>query len=143
MIWQRRAVGRVGPGGIRGAMPTFRLSYEQRMAEGWDAVVPVDENEAERPIDPTPAQVTRMLAALRWPADILVGNDLRDTRAIDMSRAVSAACQAEAYDMSFARLVRERGIARVHAYTLRDRGLSIISQRLTKMGVPAWPDDAR
>ena len=119
-------------------MPTFKLTMEQRMAEGWDAVVPLDENEAERPIDPTPEQVTQMNAALRWPAEILVGNDLRDTRAVDMARAVSAACMAEAYGLSFARLIRERGIARAHAYTLRDRGLSIISRRLDKLGVPAW-----
>ncbi|WP_172794877.1 hypothetical protein [Loktanella sp. 3ANDIMAR09] len=111
------------------------MDIEDRLAEGWDSVVPVDELEAAAPIPVTPEDVSRYYEALCWPSEYLTKGGMRDP---DMARAVSAACLAEAADRSFAKMLEKLGLSRSRGHALRDRGLAIISVRLSEKGVPLW-----
>ena len=135
MRWQARVPDKDGPRGVSSGMPAIQMDIEDRLAEGWDSVVPIDANAAERPLPVTSEDVSRYQFALSWPAEFLTKAGMRDP---DMARAVSAACLSEAFDRSFARLLRAYGLGRARGYALRDRGLAIISVRLDQLGVPTW-----
>lgn len=125
--------GHTGPAGITSAMPIFVPGWEDFLEEGWGLPEPPEE-EKDAPRRPTPAEVTRMIGALHWVADILAPEHPR------RARAVNAWIMARAYNLAFSRVIRERGMSRAFAYRLRDQGLSIISQRLAEKGVPPWPE---
>lgn len=135
--WVHHAGPRAGPSPIRSAMPEFCLTMEERLALGWDSVVPADDEDRPSRQAPTPDQISRHEDALLWVARII------RPKSEEMARAVNAACAAEAWGASFSRLVRERGLHRSRAYTLRDRGFSILSYTLDQRGVPVWPMEER
>lgn len=132
--WLNRYGGRAMPAGYRSNMPDFHLSVEERLAEGWDAVPGWDDLDAiEQHHRPSAGQVVRLQQALDWPAMYLAPVDPA------LANAVHAACVAEAKGSPFKRELARRNVPRVHGYRLRDRGLSMISQRLDMTGVPIWP----
>jgi len=129
-----RIAGRVGPAGIGSGMPDFRPTIEDFLEEGWGLPAPPDEEEETTPALPSPEQVTRMIAALSWVADLLAPDHP------GRARAVNAWIFAQAHYRPFAKVARERGLSRSFAYTMRDQGLSILSQKLQASGVPPWPE---
>jgi len=130
-----RTAGRAGPAGIGSAMPDFIPTLEDFLAEGWVLPDPPDEDEDddEPQRAPTASEVTQLLAALNWVADMLAPDQP------GRARAVNAWVFAKAYNIPFSRVIRQRGMSRSFAYTLRDQGLSVLSQRLQEQGVPPWP----
>ena len=129
--WVRRAGGAVGPAGIRSGQPAYIATLEEFM-EDFGIPEVADDEEGARPmrIDPSPAQVSRYLAALEWSAIYLIPDHEGSARMLGLW----AACKA--HKRPFDKAVRERAnISRGAAYALRDRALSIISQGLQRDGV--------
>ncbi|RHZ95361.1 hypothetical protein D1122_14845 [Cereibacter sphaeroides] len=81
-------------------------------------------------VQPTPALVSRYVAALQWPADYLCPEHIGSARCLGLFTA------CKAYGLLIAPELKARGVARHHAYRLRDRGLSLIALGLEKDAVP-------
>jgi len=129
-----RTGGRAGPAGITSGMPIFTPTLEDFLEEGWGLPEPPDDDEDQEPRrEPTPREVTRLVEAMQWVADLLAKDHPR------RARAVNAWVCAKAFGIPFKIIIRDRGMSRSFAYALRDQGLSIISQRLDDKGVPPWP----
>lgn len=133
--WARYAAGRTGPGAMTAMRLPYTATLDLHLEEGWGLPERADEDEGEElRLPPSPAQVTRHLAALQWSADYLCPGHVGSARTVGLW----AACKA--YKRSFAGAVKARGVPRVHAYRLRDRALSIIAQGLTRDRVPVAVD---
>jgi hypothetical protein len=133
--WAKYNAGRVGPAGIGGVSGVFSLvsTLEDHMEEGWGIPeVAGDDVPDEKQIRPaaTPEQITRHEAALQWPADYLLP-DYKGS-----ARMVGLWCACQVGKRSFNGVCKARGVDRHAAMQLRDRGLSLISQGLTRDGVP-------
>lgn len=134
MEWVRRYGGPTGPRAYGTINLNYRAGLDDHLAEGWGLpeIAGDDETEAEKDakliLPPTPAMVSRHLAALEWPAIYLCPHHDDSARMLGLW----AACKARR--RSFERMLNGR--ARGHAYRLRDRGLSLISQGLARDGVP-------
>lgn len=130
--WLRFAGAAVGPAKIRSGQPDYRPAWEDYFCEGWGfpEFAPVDERDI-RPA-PTRAQVAQHEAALNWVGDIVLPVGER------LARAVNAWIASKAYDRPFRDVLRDRGISRTFAYSLKDRALVIVSIELDARGVPAW-----
>jgi len=131
--WARYAAGRTGPAGmVYARLPETILTDEEFLEMGWGIRETADDPNDLPPmrIMPTPAQISRHLAALEWPAVYLVGEGREGT-----ARMVGLWAACRAYRRPFNAAVKERGVHRSLAYQLRDRGLSIISQGLARDGV--------
>jgi hypothetical protein len=106
--------------------------FEAHCEEGWGLPEIADEpDEAFVRIQPSARQVTRHEAALQWPAVYLVGAGLQGS-----ARMVGLWAACKAYRRPFAKAIEGRGVSRPAAYALRDKGLSLISQGLTRDRVP-------
>lgn len=125
--WVRRT-GPVGPAGIRSGQPAYVATADEYF-EDFGLRESADEEEARSYPQPSPAQISRHLAALEWPLTYLLPHHEGSARTVGLW----AACKAN--KRPFDAAVRERGISRSFAYALRDRGLSIISQGLERDGV--------
>ncbi|MGO4909536.1 hypothetical protein ACEN2J_14520 [Pseudorhodobacter sp. W20_MBD10_FR17] len=128
--WVRRQGGSAGPRGMRSAMPDYVPTFEELLEDFGIPERADDEPERALEIPPTPAQVSRHLAVLEWPADYLCPANVGSARMLGLW----AACKVTR--RPFAEAVKGRRVARGAAYALRDRGLSIISQGLEWDGVP-------
>ncbi|MCA1776098.1 MAG: hypothetical protein LC676_10950 [Loktanella sp.] len=130
-----RTFGRTGPADVGSAMPEFRPTLDDFLENGWGLPEPPDEDEETTPALPSPAQVSRHMAALEWVADYLA----RDHPA--RARAVNAWIVSKATGVPFSKIIRRKGMQRSFAYTQRDRGLSLLSQILDERGVPVCPPE--
>ncbi|RAZ84046.1 hypothetical protein DDV93_13370 [Cereibacter johrii] len=81
-------------------------------------------------IQASAARVTFFEAVLEWPALYLCPEHVGSARCVGLW----ALCRAR--KASFAANAKARGLTPGHAYRLRDRGLSLISQGLERDGVP-------
>lgn len=134
MRWVRAVGGPSGPCGmVSAAFPTAVLSLEEFLGQGWGLPETADGDgvqERELILPPTAKQVSRHMAALQWPADYLCPQNVGSARMLGLW----AVCKVSR--RSFAGAVTARGVSRHHAYSLRDRGLSLISQGLERDRVP-------
>ena len=131
MRWVRRHGGPAGPRGFRSGQPAYLPTFEELLEDfGIPERAGDEEEERDLILPPTPAQVSRHLAALQWPADFLCPAHIGSARMLGLW----AICKVSR--RSFAGAVKARGVARGIAYQLRDRGLSMISQGLDRDGVP-------
>ncbi|AXQ95049.1 hypothetical protein D0Z66_03710 [Cereibacter sphaeroides] len=76
------------------------------------------------------AQVTFYETVLEWPARYLCPDNVGSARCVGLW----ARCKAR--KASFAAGAEARGLAKRHAYALKDRGLSMIAQGLERDRVP-------
>lgn len=138
--WVARYGGSVGPASIRSSMPTFKPTLDDFADEGWGfpEVAADDGEHDDRPARalPSPGQVSRHMAALQWPAEYLMPVHAGSAQMLNLWLACKAARKP------FDQAVKRRGtVSRAAAYSLRDRGLTLISVGLTRDGVP--PHDGR
>ncbi len=135
MVWVRRFGGPAGPRAWGTINLNFRASLDDHLAEGWGLPELAEDDLSENEKDdrlilpPSAADVSRHLAALEWPADYLCPDHIGSARMLGLW----AVCRARR--ISFGRSLKGR-VARGHAYHLRDRGLSLISQALARDGIP-------
>lgn len=132
MRWVRRTAPAGPRGMVTAALPTVSLTLDDFLAEGWGLPEVADDDEPERELvlPPSAKQVSRHMAALQWPADYLCPQHVGSARMVGLW----AACRA--YRRPFSKAIEGRGISRPAAYQLRDKGLSLISQGLTRDRVP-------
>lgn len=132
--WAQHAAGRTGASGVVGMrLPEAILSLEDHLAAGWGIPETADDPNEERPlrVQLSAAQVTALEDVLCWPARYLCPDHAGSARMVGLW----AACKARR--SSFDRALKARKtIARATAFRLRDRGLSLIAQRLTRDQVP-------
>lgn len=135
--WVRRYGGPAGGRGFtRIGGLEFTATLDDHLEEGWGLpeVAGDDEVEAKALIlPPSPAQVTRFISVLEWPAVYLCPEHHGSARMVGLW----ATCKARRFPFDKALAGR---MARGHAYRLRDRGLSIISQGLDRDRVPLTAD---
>lgn len=130
LIWVRRYGGPVGPASIRSCMPIFKVSLEDHLAEGWGLPEVADDDDLPPVrVMASPAEVTRHIAVLEWPATYLGLERQGSGRMLGLW----AACKARR--CSFSKAIDGR-ISRAHVFRLRDRALSLISIGLDRDGVP-------
>lgn len=134
--WARYAAGPVGPSGVRGSMPEYAPTWEDRLAEGWglpDGPDADEEANAQRQlrIMATPAQIDAHLAALEWPARYVVPDAPGDARVLNLW------VRCKVFKRPFNEAVdKRRFLTRAAAYRMRDRALTTISVKLDRDGVP-------
>jgi hypothetical protein len=132
--WAHYSAGRVGPAPMGSGMPVFRATFDDHMAEGWgipEIADPDDVVEKVVRIAATPAEVEAHLEALGWVADYLL--PAHPNLASILSLWLRCKVQRHSFDKA---IDRRRNLARGHAYRLRDRALSLISQALANAGSP-------
>lgn len=125
--WLQKAANRVGPAGFVSAMPRFKAELADYLAEGWG----LPENEDVEPVERvTTEEAERRLRALSWVADHVAPSHERS------ARMLNAWVRCKVTRKSF-RLEADRiGVARSHAYSLRDRGLTLLATALDRKGEP-------
>lgn len=123
----------VSSGGGYRSMPEIFLSPSDRLALGWDAAIPADEEELQRRLrhKRSPARVSFLERAMVWPATYL-----RDSP--DEARMLQLWLRCKVSRRKFRDEVEQRKIARATAYRQRDRALTMISVGLDRDGVPLW-----
>ncbi|ULB08422.1 hypothetical protein ORIO_00505 [Cereibacter azotoformans] len=130
LTWVRSTGGPVGPRGFSRSQSRFvrALGWE----DDWGAVETADDD-VPPPIriQGTAARVTFYETALEWPARYLCPDHVGSARCVGLW----ARCKAR--KASFAYEAKARGLARRHAYSLKDRALSLIAQGLERDRVPA------
>lgn len=129
--WARGSAGQVGPAPIRSAMPAFPATLDDHLREGWGLPeVAGDDEPDDRPLRvQEPAwRIARHERALMWAAEYLVPDHQGSARMLNLW----IACKV--MRRSFPRAARARGFSVAHAYRLKDRGLSLISQGLAARG---------
>jgi hypothetical protein len=134
--WVQYAAGPVGPAGYATVrLPSPVLSLEDHAAAGWGLPERADDDVPDRPSAArlTPAQVSRHMAVLDWPARYLIPGHEGSARLVGLW----AMCKASR--RPFNEAARRRGIDRSLAYRYRDKGLSIIAMGLTLDAVPLDP----
>lgn len=148
--WAAFTGGKVGPGGIKGSMPSFNPTLDDHLDEGWGLPETAGDEEPGNGkrlvVQATAAQITAYEAALNWPAVYLYPAHEGSARLLCLwvrckvhRRPFEGAIKAR-----YSRMVqrdgdkaqREWGMSRATAFRLRDRGLSIISVGLDRDGVP-------
>lgn len=117
-------------------LPEAFLTDEEFAAMGWGLKESVDNPDdiPQMRVQPSPAQITRHLDALEWPMRFLCPANVGSARMLGLW----AACKV--FKRPFSKAIDGRGISRPAANQLRDRGLSLISQGLTRDGVSLMPD---
>lgn len=134
--WATYNGGKVGPGGIRGSMPSFNPTLDDHLDEGWGLPEAAGQDDDIEPpkrliVQATAAQITAYEAALSWPAVYLYPAHEGSARMLCLW------LRCKVHRRPFEDAVKRRGtISRATAFRLRDRGLTIISMGLDKDGVP-------
>ncbi|MGA0615914.1 hypothetical protein [Paracoccus sp. KR1-242] len=134
--WARRHAGPVGPAPMRGSMPNFNPTLEDHLEEGWGIPEAAGDDEdwtkpIELPIDPKRADF--LMASLTWVGIFLINDGHPVTgKMVSLWMAHSVSRNNRAFDAA----IKREKVSRGHAYRLRDRGFSLIAQRLTAAGIP-------
>lgn len=115
-----------GPAGPMEAAPSF-----------WPDAPDWEEDETEkakrRRARRSPARVSFLESAIRWPAEFLADHPSE-------ARALQLWLRCKVTKAKFVDVCQRHGIARASAYRDRDRALTIISVGLDRAGVPLWGD---
>lgn len=132
--WARYNAGPTGPAPIRSAMPSYEPTLEDHLAEGWgipEKAEGVDDQTKVLRLHLTSEQVSEMHDRLEWVARYVCPDHEGD--AVILQLWLYCRVYKKSFDGALQR--RRFPLSRVHAYRMRDRALSIISQRLSKEGV--------
>lgn len=125
--WVRRYGGSVGPTGMRSGQPAYLPTFEELLEDFGIPERADDDPERGLEVQPSPAQISRHLAALEWPANYLIPAHDGSARMLGLW----AYCKASR--RPFDQAVKDQcKMSRGAAYALRDRALSIISQGLER-----------
>lgn len=131
--WARYNAGPTGPAPIRSAMPCYEATLEDHLAEGWglpEKAEGVDDAEKLVRIPLSPERVDQMMWVLDWCRLYLAKDRPGDAMILNLW------LRCRVYKSNFDAALKHRGFApsRQHAYRMRDRALSHISQRLDMEG---------
>jgi len=131
--WARYNAGPTGPASIRSTMPSYEPTLEDHLAEGWGIPEKADGvDEAERAIHlrMPPDRVDQMIWVLDWCRLYIASERPGDAVMLNLW------LRCRVYRGNFDASLKRRGFAlsRRHAYRMRDRALSHISQRLDREG---------
>jgi hypothetical protein len=131
--WTRYNVGPTGPAPIRSTMPDVALTLEDHLAAGWGIPERADGSEDEVKVvrlPVSPETVDEMVWVLDWCRLYLIGEHANAARILNLW------LRCKVYKKNFDAALKARGseLSRAHAYRLRDRALSVISQRLAAEG---------
>lgn len=131
--WARYNAGPTGPALIRSAMPTYEPTLEDHLAEGWgipEKAGADDDAEKVMRIPLSPQRVDQMIWVLDWCRLYLASERPGDAVILNLW------LRCRVYKGNFDAALKRRGFAlsRQHAYRMRDRALSHISQRLDMEG---------
>lgn len=131
--WARYNAGPTGPAQIRSLMPHYEPTLEDHLAEGWglpEKAEGVEEAEKVMRIRLSPERVDQMIWVLDWCRLYLAKDRPGDAVMLNLW------LRCRVYKSNFDNALKARGFAlsRRHAYRMRDRALSHISQRLDMEG---------
>lgn len=131
--WARYNAGPVGPAKVRSTMPAYRASLEDHLAEGWGIPERADDDlgvDDVLRLNLSPEAVSQMIWVLNWCGLYLAKDRPGDARILNLW------LRCKVYRTSFDAALKSRGFAlsRQHAYRMRDRALSHLSQRLDHEG---------
>ena len=131
--WARYNGGPTGPAPLRSMMPKFEPTLADHLAEGWgipEKAEGVDEASRVLRIPLSPKRVDEMIWVLDWCRLYLAGDRPGDAVILNLW------LRCRVYRGNFGAALERRGFAltRRHAYRMRDRALSHISQRLDGEG---------
>jgi hypothetical protein len=131
--WARYNAGATGPAPIRSAMPSYEATLEDHLAEGWgipEKAEGVEEAEKVTRIQLSPERIDEMIWVLDWCRLYLASERPGDAVILNLW------LRCRVYKGNFDASLKRRGFAlsRQHAYRMRDRALSHISQRLDREG---------
>jgi hypothetical protein len=131
--WARYNAGPTGPAPLRSMMPKFEPTLADHLAEGWglpEKAEGVDEASTVLRIPLSPKRVDEMIWVLDWCRLYLAGDRPGDAVILNLW------LRCRVYKGNFGAALERRGFAlsRQHAYRMRDRALSHISQRLDGEG---------
>lgn len=132
--WAQYNAGPIGPSGVRGSMPSYAPTLEERLAEGWGLPDGPDEEELKARgrvlrVMLSPEKISETLRVLEWPARFLVPQHAGDARVLGLW------LRCKVLRLSFDEAVkRRRFLDRGIAYRMRDRALRIISVGLDRAG---------
>ncbi|WP_235697894.1 hypothetical protein [Cereibacter sphaeroides] len=130
-LWARRTGRPVGPAGYTRSRSDYQASDLDFEREGWGLPEVADPDDIPpMRVQATAALVSLYEAALEWPADYLCPEHIGSARMLGLFTV------CKAIGLPVARELKARGVARHHAYRLRDRGLSLTAQGLERDGVP-------
>jgi hypothetical protein len=133
VCWARYNGGPTGPAPLRSMMPKFEPTLAEHLAEGWglpEKAEGVDEASTVLRIPLSPKRVDEMIWVLDWCRLYLVRDRPGDAVILNLW------LRCRVYRGNFDAALERRGFAltRRHAYRMRDRALSHISQRLDGEG---------
>jgi hypothetical protein len=131
--WARYNAGPTGPAPLRSMMPKFEPTLADHLAEGWglpEKAEGVNEASTVLRIPLSPKRVDEMIWVLDWCRLYLAGDRPGDAVILNLW------LRCRVYKGNFGAALERRGFAlsRQHAYRMRDRALSHISQRLDGEG---------
>lgn len=131
--WARYNAGPTGPAPIRSTMPSYNATLEDHLAEGWgipEKAEGVDQDSKVMRIPISPKRIDEMMWVLDWCRLYLVSQRPGDAVILNLW------LRCRVYKGNFGAALERRGFAlsRQHAYRMRDRALSHISQRLDGEG---------
>lgn len=136
VTWAKQFAGPVGPSSVRSSMPSFRATLEDHLDEGWGLPELAGDDGAEdrqMAVPVAPERADFLMAALSWQAIYLV-NPGNIGLARNLGLWLHYATARGGRD-GFEAALKRRGVAKGHAYRLRDRALSQIAIGLTRDGV--------
>lgn len=131
--WARYNAGATGPAPIRSVMPDFKATLEDHLEEGWgfpEKAEGVEEAEKVTRIQLSPERIDEMIWVLDWCRLYLVKERPGDAVMLNLWLR----CKVHRSNFDHALKTRGFALSRRHAYRMRDRALSHISQRLDREG---------
>lgn len=131
--WARYNAGPTGPAPIRSAMPRFKATFEDHLEEGWgfpEKAEGVEEAEKVTRIQLPPERIDEMIWVLDWCRLYLANDHPGDAVILNLW------LRCRVYKTNFENALKARGfpMSRRHADRMKDRALSVISQRLDRGG---------
>lgn len=131
--WARYNAGPTGPAPIRSAMPTYKPTLEDHLAEGWgfpEQAEGVADGDNVIRLSLPPHKIDQLADALDWCRRYLSPDHTGDAVILNLW------LRCKVYRGNFEQALKARGfpMSRRHADRMRDRALSIISQKLDEEG---------
>lgn len=134
VLWARQFGAIAGPSGYRGSLPSFQPTLDDHLDEGWGLPeVAGDDVPDGRPLRiPVSAERAQQLGeTLAWVGQYVVPTNPGSARMLSLWLKY----QTQGSTRGFEPAVKRMGIARGHAYRLRDRGLALVAAGLDRDGV--------